>query len=480
MWDDFCHTHPELIKDKSNGDVACDSYHKYEEDIALLKDLRAEFYRMSISWPRIFNDSSQVVNQDGIDYYTKVLKLLKENNIEPLVTLYHWDLPLWLHELGGWTNPQIVPYFGDYARTCFSLFGEYVKYWITINEPQSTCFLGYGAQRGGSMLAPDYDLEAEGVYLCAYTTVKAHALAYRIYESEFKTEQKGKISIAQVSHWYEPASDSSDDLLAQELALQFNIGLMANPIFLGNWPQLVIDRVGNRSQLEGLEKSRLPEFSLEEIDYIKGTYDYYAINYYVTLLVESRYKEDDLPGNASYYIDRGYHDYSDPSWPHSNASTWLTVVPWGFRKILNWIHITYNQPEIIVTENGWADDGTTLDDPERIDYIEKHLTVILNSINEDGTKIKAYNHWSLLDNFEWISGYTSKFGVISVNFTDANRTRTPKRSYHRFREIISSKCLADKCTTPGGGGSSSMILPTSFTFLLSAFVLSCVLSKITI
>ncbi|KAH0998490.1 hypothetical protein HUJ05_000014 [Dendroctonus ponderosae] len=219
------------------------------------------------------------------------------------------------------------------------------------------------------------------------------------------------------------------------------MGLFAHPIFVGNWPQVVIDRVGNRSALEGLPQSRLPEFTREEIDYIKGTYDWFGLNYYTTALAQLAYKVDDLPGNASYDIDKGHISLVDATWKVSGTTSWLHQVPWGLTRLLKWIHENYNQPEIIITENGWSDDGSNLNDSDRIEYVNLHLSSVLDAIYNHNVAVTGYTQWSFMDNFEWSNGYTAKFGAISVDFANENRTRTPKASFYWYQKVIKNRCL---------------------------------------
>ncbi|RZC38031.1 myrosinase 1 [Asbolus verrucosus] len=387
IWDHFTHTHPELIANNANGNVACDSYHKYMEDVEMLKNLGVNYYRFSLSWSRILPSGLiYLVNQPGVDYYKNLIKALKENGIEPYVTLYHWDLPQPLQELGGWPNPLLVDYFADYARLAFTLFGDDVKNWMTFNEAKQTCQMGYGY---GSF-APGYPSNGIGSYLCAHTF-----------------------------GWY------------------------ANPVYHpdGNYPQVMIDRIADRSQKENFPKSRLPEFTQEEIDYIKGTYDFFALNVYTTSLAKW---SDDYPiGDPSWDADISVTSYQDPSW-NSSASGWLKVVPWGTRKLLNWIDQTYNHPEIVITENGYSDHGE-LDDQDRINYYAEYLSNILLAILEDGVNVTGYTAWSLMDNFEWLSGYTEKFGLYQVDFDSPDRTRTIKQSGEYYKNVIATKCLVDTC-----------------------------------
>lgn len=177
-----------MIKDGSNGDIACDSYNRYLEDVALLKDLSVDFYRFSLSWPRILpNGLSNKINPAGIAYYNKLIDALLENNIQPMITLFHWNLPQYLQDVGGWLNPNVVNYFTDFARIAFENFGDRVKTWFTINEPRLICNDGYGDVEN----APALNLTGVGEYMCAYNVLKAHASVYRLYNESFKPAQKG-------------------------------------------------------------------------------------------------------------------------------------------------------------------------------------------------------------------------------------------------------------------------------------------------
>uniref|UniRef100_A0AAR5QGS6 Myrosinase 1 n=1 Tax=Dendroctonus ponderosae TaxID=77166 RepID=A0AAR5QGS6_DENPD len=278
IWDTFLHDKNAQEK----GDIACDSYHKWEEDVANAKALGLDFYRFSIAWTRILpNGTLNNINQQGIDYYLNLIKALKAEGIEPMITIYHWDMPQHIYELGGPLNTQFVNYFGDFARLVYQNYAPYVKYWFTINEPTLVCNGGYGS----GFMAPGLHLIGDGIYQCGYVLLKAHARAYRIYEEEFKPLYHGRFSsiARQVGlvinfDWAEAATDSSADLEAQERYIEFEVGWWANPIFLGNWPQIMIDRIADRSRLEGFARSRLPKFTEEEINYINGTHDFFALN----------------------------------------------------------------------------------------------------------------------------------------------------------------------------------------------------------
>nr|AEE62108.1 unknown [Dendroctonus ponderosae] len=441
LWDWYTHTYPDKIRNENNGDIACDSYHKWREDIELLKELGVNHYRLSLSWSRILpNGTVYNINQNGVNYYTKILETLRANNIEPLVTLYHWDLPVVFHEMGGWLNPKIADYFADFARLSFQLFGRYVKTWITINEPQTTCVQGYGT--GGK--APGYVHSGDGVYQCAYTNILAHAKAYHIYDEEFRATQNGRVSIVLDSAWAEPGSSELEDEEAARTAMAFSMGLYANPIYNGNWPQVVIDRVGNRSLNEGLPRSRLPQLTPEEIEYIKDTSDFFCLNTYGTYYAQYQNGVNESIGDPNYYSDIGIHTYSDPEW--EAVTDWVSLVPWGFRSLLNFVWTEYDGvEEIVVTENGWADVETILEDTQRINYVSQYLSALLDAYYEDGVNVTGYTVWSLLDNFEWTNGYTQKLGIVHVDFDDEERMRTPKSSYSWYKRVLANRCLVEEC-----------------------------------
>ncbi|KAJ3649784.1 hypothetical protein Zmor_021507 [Zophobas morio] len=440
-WDHFTHTYPDHIANGDNGDIACDSYHKYLEDVELLKDLGANFYRFSLSWSRILpTGNADEVNQAGVDYYKNLISALKSNGIEPFVTLFHWDLPQALEDQGGWPNTDLlVEKFADYARLAFSLFGDDVKNWMTFNEAKQTCQLGYGY----GVFAPGVNSDGIDSYKCAHTVLKSHARAYHIYDEEFRPTQNGRVSMVVDTDWFEPASDSDQDKEAAERKIQFNFGWYANAIYHpdGNYPQVMIDRIAERSQREGFEQSRLPAFTPEEVNYIKGTYDFFALNTYTTTMVQ--WSDDWEIGTPGYDADISVTTWQDSSW-NSSASGWLKVVPWGTRKLLNWIDQTYNHPEIVITENGFSDHGE-LEDGGRVNYYLEYLSNILQAILDDGVNVTGYTAWSLMDNFEWLSGYTEKFGLHQVDFGNPDRPRTAKSSAEYYKKVISTRCLVDVC-----------------------------------
>lgn len=225
IWDHAVHSNPSPIKNNDTGDIACDSYHKYKEDVKLLKDLGVSFYRFSISWSRILPSGyTNQINQAGVNYYINLLKELRAAGIEPMVSLYHWDLPQPLQDIGGWTNPLLADHFADYARLCFKFFGDYIKTWITINEPYAVCYYGYGI----ALMAPFISNNGVGEYLCGHTVLLSHAKAYRLYDEEFRPTQNGRIAVIVDTDWCEPYSSDSKDIEAAETKLQFKVNILVH------------------------------------------------------------------------------------------------------------------------------------------------------------------------------------------------------------------------------------------------------------
>ncbi|KAI8424203.1 hypothetical protein MSG28_002783 [Choristoneura fumiferana] len=285
MWDTFLHKHPDYTPDRSNADVAADSYHKYMDDVAMIKDLGVEYYRLSISWPRLLpNGTDNNISKAGVRYYRKLIKELQSANITPVVTLFHWDLPTPLMDLGGWANPIMVNYFRDYARVAFNLFGDVVKIWTTMNEPHQHCYNGYGSD----YFAPAIKSHGVGEYLCIHYILLAHAAAYHLYDQEFKPNQKGKVGITLDAFWAKPKNNSkAEDIEAAERYLQMHVGLFAHPIYSkeGDYPDIARKRVDSISLHEGYTRSRLPTFSPEEVNALRGSSDFFGLNHYTTFLM---------------------------------------------------------------------------------------------------------------------------------------------------------------------------------------------------
>uniref|UniRef100_A0A6P7G4Q6 Myrosinase 1-like isoform X1 n=1 Tax=Diabrotica virgifera virgifera TaxID=50390 RepID=A0A6P7G4Q6_DIAVI len=432
IYDYYTKTKHARFYNNSNGNIACDSYHKWRADVRLLKDLGVQFYRFSISWSRVLPKGySNKVNPDGLRYYNDLINELKKNGIEPMVTLYHNDLPMPLQEIGGWTNPYTAYYFEDYARYMFSYFGDRVKYWITMEMSSN----GYGDDK----YPPFINQPGIANYICQHVMLLAHAKAYHLYDAEFRKNQQGKIGVAVDATWYIPAT-LSKDVEAAERAREFKIGSIMNPIFHtdGNYPALVKEMVDNRSISEGYLQSRMPTLTFQEADYIQGTYDFAGLNIFTSYRVKH-----DAKGTANTTLEKDANItlHQDTEWEKS-GSDWLRVVPIGVRRVLKWVKDKYDDPEIFITENGFPDKGE-INDVKRIQYLQKYLKEVSISIQEDGVKLKGYTVWSFLDSFQWTEGYREKFGLYHVNFSDKNRKRTPKLSATWYKKVIKERRVVD-------------------------------------
>jgi len=431
IWDRFTKQDGNIVNG-DNGDVACDSYHRYAEDVDLLESLGVNSYRFSISWSRVLPNGVGQPNQAGIQYYRNLINLLIEKNIEPAVTLYHWDLPQALEDEGGWLNGSVADWFEEYARLCFQEFGDSVKFWITINEPAVTALKGYGTGE----FAPGVQGIGTSAYIAAHNQIRAHARAYRVYQEEFAATQKGKVGITLNIHWSEPEDASNPaHVEASNTRMQFGLGWYAAPILLdGQYPAVMKERIANKSSGQGFTMSRLPFFTAQESAEISGSSDFLGINYYTAELV---YPANEGYDEVSYYKDDDVEYYQDPSW-FGSGSVWLKNTPWALRSVMQWIRGEYGGIPVYITENGVSDRQGNQDDLSRIYYLKHNINQLLKAVLEDGIDIRGYYVWSLLDNFEWASGYSEKFGLHSVNMSDPMRGRTAKESAAYFSSIISN------------------------------------------
>ncbi|CAL1538497.1 unnamed protein product [Lymnaea stagnalis] len=448
IWDTWAHSNK--IDHNETGDVACDSYHKYKEDVQLLKNLGVTHYRFSISWPRVMSDGTpKTVNEAGIQYYNNVINELLANNIQPMVTLYHWDLPQALEDKGGWLNSTIQDDFAAYSRLCFQRFGDRVKKWITFNEPPIVTIMGYG---DGST-APGHKDQAKGAYISGYNLIVAHGKAYRVYEKEFKASQKGEVGITINQGWPEPLDPLRiSDIKATERSISFYGGWFAHPILVdGDYPPVLKQRVADNSKAQGLSESRLPAFTDAEKQILKGSADFLGSNFY-----SAGYETDDPqpPSNPpNYYNDKATRGEGNPNWLGS-GSFWLKVTPFGIRKMLNWFKNNYNNIPVYITENGISDRNGTLHDWHRIHFYRLYLSEVLKAIKLDGCNVKGYTAWSLMDNLEWNRAYDERFGLHYVDFNDTNRPRTPKASAYFFKTLIADGGFKHGYTRDGGWGTA--------------------------
>ncbi|XP_012573127.1 cyanogenic beta-glucosidase-like isoform X2 [Cicer arietinum] len=424
-WDTFTHKYPEKIKDGSNGDVADDSYNRYKDDIGIMKYMNMDAYRFSISWSRVLPKGklSAGVNHEGINYYNNLIDELLANGLQPYVTIFHWDLPQALEdEYGGFLSPRIV-----------------VKHWITLNEPRSVSKNGYANGRFAPGRCSDWlKMNCTGgdsgtePYLTSHYQLLAHAAAAKLYKTKYQASQNGLIGITLNSDWYVPISKEMSDRDAAQRALDFMFGWYMEPLTKGEYPKSMRAMVG----------SRLPKFSNEESEQLKGSFDFLGLNYYSSFYAaHAPYLRDARPALQTDSLVKFTNQHDGKPLGPMAASNWLCIYPRGFRQLLLFIKKQYNNPVIYITENGYDEfnDPTlsleeSLIDTYRIDYFYRHLYYLQTAIR-DGVNVKGYFAWSLLDNLEWDSGYTVRFGLVFVDFKD-DLKRYPKLSAHWFKNFL--------------------------------------------
>lgn len=427
-WDAFCHI-PGKVKNGDTGDLACDHYHKFRDDVALMAGMGLQAYRFSLSWPRIQPTGRGKANPAGIRFYSQLIDALLAHDIMPWITLYHWDLPLALQlEHDGWLNPDMPTYFADYAAICFDAFGDRVKHWLTLNEPWCSAILGHGI----GIHAPGR-ISRDEPYLAGHNLLRAHALAVQRYRSHFQPSQRGVIALTNNCDWREPRTGSDADRQAAQRALEFFLGWFADPVYTGDYPEVMRRRLGDR----------LPHFSDAEKELLRGSVDFFGLNHYTTMYASDAPK---LTKSHAAYSNSGIDEdqtvalSSDPAWQHTEMG-W-NIVPWGFRKLLQWIDARYGSPEIFVTENGCAlpdvIENGAINDSGRIAFYEGYLSAALEAI-ASGVKLKSYFAWSFMDNFEWAEGYSKRFGLHYVDF--ATGKRTAKASANWYAGVIARNGL---------------------------------------
>ncbi|KAK6251918.1 hypothetical protein QUC31_013638 [Theobroma cacao] len=440
IWDIFSHSG--IIFDGSNADVAVDQYHRYAEDVQLMKDMGMDAYRFSIAWSRIFPNGTGEINQAGVDHYNNLINALLAQGIEPYVTLYHWDLPQALEDKYiGWLDPQIIKDFAMYAETCFEKFGDRVKHWITFNEPHTFTIQGYyvGLEAPGrcsSILCKVGNSSTEP-YIVAHNVLLSHATVADIYRKNYKDKQNGSVGISLDVKWYEPETNATENIEAAERAQDFQLGWFLDPLIFGDYPSSMRSTVG----------SRLPNFTKSESALLKGSFDFIGINHYTTYYARENATNslDDLLNDSVTDAHAYTIPFKDgkPIGDKAN-SIWLYIVPRGMRSLMTYIKEKYGNPLVIITENGMDDPNSpfipiedALKDEKRIKYHTDYLTNLLAAMEEDGCNVKGYFAWSLLDNWEWIAGFSSRFGLYFVDYND-NLKRYPKDSVSWFKNFLAS------------------------------------------
>ncbi|KAJ9556443.1 hypothetical protein OSB04_011057 [Centaurea solstitialis] len=502
IWDCFTLRNPDKISGDANACVTVDSYSKMKEDVQLLKKIGVNSYRFSISWSRILPGGkvSMGKNQEGINYYNKLIDELLANDIEPFVTLFHWDLPNALEEeYMGFLSSKVVADFVDYVDICFWEFGDRVKNWLTVNEPHMFTYNGYVTGTfapGRGENCKDSDLETEP-YTVAYNLLNCHAATYRKYEKDYKSFQKGKVGIALDLNFSKPYHGPSnlEDVKAVEYASDFVNGWFLEPLAKGKWPENM-QKFATTPTVNYPKGRTLPEFSDDQRIKLIDSYDFLGINYYTAFYARYQPPSVDIPPGYTrdcHFIvsgkdpngdtigkqvrqllhlnknnDRGsittemshfnltqhtLQAYVDPTNPDLS---WVYLCPNELTELLYCVKNTYNVSKpIIITKNGSPDmnnPGKTYqevrDDKYRTEYIKKHLIAIRIAMRyasllpificHQYLNVTGYFVWSFMDSFEWNSGYKDRFGLIYLDYVN-NLQRYPKNSALWFKKILSEK-----------------------------------------
>ena len=410
IWQRFCHT-PNLVRDGDTGDVACDHYRRYRDDVALMGTLGLKAYRFSIAWSRILPAGRGAVNPKGLDFYERLVDALLAQGIEPMATLFHWDLPAALDDRGGWLNPDVAGWFADYAAVVFRKLDDRIKLWATLNEPWVVTDGGYlhGA------LAPGHRNRFEAP-IASHQLLRAHGAAV----SAYRALGRHRIGIVVNLEPKYPASSDPADLAATQRADAYMNRQYLDPVLLGSYPP----------ELQEIFGEAWPAWPADELASISQPIDFVGINYYTRNV--TRFDATAWPLRASAARQK-LAPYTETGWE---------VFPQALTDLLVRVKERYGNPPIYITENGAAffDPPVAtqgrVNDPLRVDYLRGHVTAV-HAAMAAGADVRGYFAWSLLDNFEWSLGYSKRFGIVHVNFDD--QTRTVKDSGRFYARIIQTR-----------------------------------------
>jgi beta-glucosidase len=415
IWQRFTHS-PGLTANGDTGDVACDHYHRWREDVALMREIGLGAYRFSISWSRVLPEGRGRVNRTGLDFYSRLVDALLDGGIRPNVTLFHWDLPEALDDRGGWLNPDVADWFADYARVVYDALDDRVPMWATLNEPWVVTDGGYLH----GTLAPGHRNLFEAPR-ATHNLLRAHARGVQAYRAGGGRHRIGLVVNIEPKY---PASDSPEDLAATARAHAYMNRQYLDPVLLGRYPDEMREVFGEA----------WPEFPAEDLRLLQEKLDFIGVNYYTRSVVRDDPRA--LPVRAS-AVRQPQHAHTETGWE---------FYPDGLTDTLVWITERYGRIPLYVTENGAAfyDPPHAIDgevrDPLRVWYYREHLRAARRAI-ERGVDLRGYYAWSLLDNFEWSLGYAKRFGLVHVNY--GTLERTPKESARVYADVIrtNGECL---------------------------------------
>ena len=404
IWDTFC-SKENTVADGSNGDIACDHYNRWNEDIELIDSLGVDAYRLSISWPRVITESGEL-NPEGVEFYLNILKELKKRNIKAFVTLYHWDLPQHLEDNGGWLNRETSYKFAQYVHLITVAFGDLVHSYATLNEPFCSAFLGYeiGVHAPGK-IGREFGKKA------AHHLLLAHGLAMSVLAKNSPNTLNGIVLNFTPAY---AVDDKNENILAASFADDYYNQWYIKPIFDGKYPEI----------LQELPDNCHPEIHPGDMEIISHSVDFLGINFYTRSVYKASDDDyfEELPATGK---------LTDIGWE---------VYPQAFTELLQSLNERYDLPPIYITENGAAINDKIVDnevvDQDRIDYYQEHLLAVNDAI-ESGVNIQGYFAWSLMDNFEWAEGYLKRFGIVYVDYE--SQIRTIKNSGHAYKTLISNR-----------------------------------------
>jgi len=407
IWDRFSHT-PGNVTNGDTGDIACDHYHRYKDDIKLMRRLGLKAYRFSTSWPRVLPAGRGPVNLRALDFYDRLVDVLLAANIEPFLTLYHWDLPQALQDEGGWLNRSTCYAFADYTALMVKCLGDRVKYWTTLNEP--SVIMNSGFLTGEH--APGLQ-DVKAAYQVGHNLMVAHGLAMQALRGADPSINAGIV----LNLWpVDPATDSPADVSAANFAFERNEALFLDLLFKGHYPSAIYDFLGEKT----------PEVQDGDLALFTQRLDYLGINYYSRNVVGAQGKIEFVPDSE--YTEMG----------------WEVCAP-ALRRLLVKINNEYRLPPIYITENGAAfKDEVSADgrvhDPRRLAYLKNHF-IQTRLAMQDGVDVRGYFVWSLLDNFEWAHGYSKRFGITRVDFD--TQERTIKDSGEWYSQVIAANSVME-------------------------------------
>ncbi|MFI6824706.1 GH1 family beta-glucosidase [Micromonospora sp. NPDC050187] len=423
IWDTFSRT-PGKVFQGHTGDVACDHYHRYRDDVALMAELGLQAYRFSVAWSRIRPDGTGPVNPRGLDFYDRLVDSLAERGIDPIVTLYHWDLPQILEDRGGWTNRETAEHFAEYATAVHARLGDRVRTWTTLNEPWCSAYLGYGS----GIHAPGVQ-DAGAAFTAVHHLLLGHGLAARALRAAGAQTVSITLNPADV----QPADpNSAADAAAVRLVDGMQNRIFLDPLTGAGYPEDMLTHIARHVEptfiRDGDEKT------------IAAPIDLLGINFYQPTYVAGR--PDAAGGGGTWPGTDGAVEFLPAAGPLTEMG-W-SIEPAGLARLLERIHTDYPGLPMMITENGGAfpdpvrpGDGQVADD-DRIAYLDGHLRAAHEAIGR-GVDLRGYLVWSLLDNFEWAEGYRKRFGIVHVDYL--TQRRTPKASARWYQEVISRNGL---------------------------------------